>query len=255
MGQVFIKRHHKRIKRMGLFGRSRRQVFNPSPYDTRRRRRKLPRWFVLLVVGILIGSGGTLILQASYGPKRLTVLESQRLTDDLAAVTLDRQQLQADLTELQRQLDAGQSTAQQTIAQLRDDITALNERMQPLRDEVDLFTKALSAGVKFDPVGITGASFEQANGSEKLQYQVVLVQEDDQQPVYDGRIEVTFEGRYPNGRAGAVKALVLPFSLKHYEHLTGSIDMPNSLQASRATLRVYQADGNRALSSRTYQID
>ena len=240
---------------MGLFGRSRRQVFKPSPYDTRRRSRKLPRWFVLLVVGILTGSGGTLILQASYGPKRLTVLESQRLTDDLAAVTLERQQLQGDLTELQRQLETGKSSAEQTIVELRAEIRELNDRMQPLRNEVELFTKALTAGVKFDPIGITGASFEQKAGSDKLRYQVVLVQEDDQQPAYEGRIEVTFEGRYPNGRAGSVKALVQPFTLKHYQHLNGEIEIPNSLQATRATLRVYQAKGTRALSYRTYQVD
>lgn len=240
---------------MGLFGRSRRQVFKPSPYDTRRRGKKLPRWFILLVVGILIGSGGTLILQASYGPKRLTALESQRLTDDLAAVSLERQQLQADLTELQRQLETGKSDAQKTISELRAEISTLTERMQPLRDEVTLFTKALTAGVKFDPIGITGASFNQAPGSDKLQYQVVLVQKDDQQPAYEGRIEVTFEGRYPNGRAGSVKALVLPFTLKHYQHLSGSIEIPNALQAARATLRVYQADGNKALSYRTYTVE
>ena len=239
---------------MGLFGRSRRQVFKPSPYDTRRRRRKLPRWFVLLVVGILVGSGGTLILQASYGPKRLTVLESQRLTDDLAAVTLDRQQLQADLTELQRQLETGRTDAKQTIADLQQEIDRLENRMQPLRDEVELFKGALSAGVKFDPIGITGASFDQDKGSKSLRYQIVLVQEDDQQPAYEGRIEVTFEGRYPNGRAGAVKALVAPFTLKHYEILTGTIEMPNSLQATRATLRVYRAQGKRALSYRTYSV-
>ena len=240
---------------MGLFGRSRSRVFKPSPYDTRRRGRKLPRWFVLLVVGILIGSGGTLILQASYGPKRLTALESQKLTDDLASVTLDRQQLQADLTELQRQLSSGQTSAQQTIAELRTEIDTLNERLQPLRDEVEIFKGALTAGVKFDPIGITGASFEQEKGNPKLDYTVVLVQEDDQQPAYEGRIEVTFEGRYPNGRAGAVKALAMPFTLEQYEILNGSIEMPNSLQASRATLRVYRADGNRALSYRTFSVD
>ena len=243
------------IRHMGLFGRSGRQVFKPSPYETRRRSRKLPRWFILLVVGILIGSGGTLILQASYGPKRLTVLESQRLTDDLAAVSLERQQLQANVTELQRQLEAGKSGAQKTISDLSAEIAELKQRMQPLRDEVALFTKALSAGVKFDPVGITGVSFEQMQGNSQLQYQVVLVQENDQQPAYEGRIEVTFEGVYPNGRAGSVKGLVLPFTLQHYQHLNGSIEMPNLLQAARATLRVYSADGQRALSYRTYPVE
>ncbi|HEY7805362.1 MAG TPA: hypothetical protein VIC30_13150, partial [Orrella sp.] len=97
--------------------------------------------------------------------------------------------------------------------------------------------------------------FEQEKGGQKLDYTVVLVQEDDQKPAYEGRIEVTFEGRYPNGRAGAVKALVVPFTLEQYEILNGSIEMPNSLQASRATLRVYRADGNRALSYRTFSVD
>lgn len=240
---------------MGLFGRSSRQVFKPSPYDTRRRGRRLPRWFILLVVGILIGSGGTLILQASYGPKRLTLLESQKLTDNLAAVSLERQQLQSDLAELQRQLESGKSSAEKTIDELRAEIKQLNDQAQPLRDEVALFAKALTAGVKFDPIGIAAASFEQPQGSAQLRYQVVLAQQNDQLPAYNGRIEVTFEGRYPNGRSGSLKAIVVPFTLKHYQHLTGNIEMPNSLQAVRATLRVYPADGQRALTYRTYEVD
>ena len=239
---------------MGIFG-GRRQVFKPSPYDTRRRGRKLPRWLILLVVGILVGTGGTLIIQASYGPKRLTILESQKLTDDLAAVSLERQKLQADLSELQRELTSSKGQSSKTIQELQAQIDALNKRMQPLRDEVALFTKAISTGVKFDPIGITGASFIQAKNSDKLDYQILLVQEDDKQPVYNGRIEVTFEGRYPNGRAGGVKALVLPFELKHYRHLVGEISIPNGLSASRATLRVYTADGKRALSYRTYKVE
>ncbi len=240
---------------MGIFGRSRRQVFKPSPYDTRRRSRKLPRWFILLVIGVLVGSGGTLILQASYGPKRLTILESQKLTDDLAAVTLERQKLQADLTVLKRDLDSSKGDATKTIADLRSQIDVLNKRLQPLRDEVALFTKAISTGVAFDPIGITGARFVQAKGSDKLQYQILLVQADEKQPVYKGRAEVTFEGTYPNGRAGALKALTIPFELGHYQHLVGEIEIPNSLQAARATLRIYQGDGQRAVSYRTYRVD
>ncbi len=240
---------------MGIFGRSRRQVFKPSPYETSRRRRGLPRWFILLVIGILIGSGGTLMLQSSYGPKRLTVIESQRLTDDLTAVSLERQQLQTDVADLTRQLESRGKEAQQTIADLRDEITRLNQDVEPLRQDVERFTEAMTAGLQFDPIGITGARFVQAAGSDELTYHVLLVQEDADQPAYNGRIEVTFEGRYPNGRAGAVVALVAPFDLKHYQHLQGTVEMPNSLQAARATLRVYPADGQRALSFRTYQVD
>jgi len=240
---------------MGMFGGSRRQVFKPSPYDTRRRSKGLPRWFILLVVGILIGGGGVLILQASYGPKRLTMLESQRLTDELASLSLERQQLQAEVTGLQSRLKTTQGQADQSISELRNELSELQERVKPLRDEVSMFLKAITNNVKMDPIGISGASFVQASNSEKLDYHILVVQENEQQPKYDGRIEVTFEGRYPNGKSGAIKALVVPFSVGHYQHLSGELTFPNQFQATRATLRIYQADGNRALSYRTFSVD
>lgn len=240
---------------MGMFGGSRRQVFKPSPYDTRRRSKGLPRWFILLMVGILIGGGGVLILQASYGPKRLTMLESQRLTDELASVSLDRQQLQAEVTALQSRLKTARGQADQSINELKTELTELQQRVKPLRDEVSMFLKAITSNVQIDPVGISGASFVQPSRTEKLNYHILVVQESDQKPTYNGRIEVTFEGRYPNGKSGAIKALVAPFSVGHYQHLSGELTFPNQFQATRATLRIYQADGNRALSYRTFSVD
>lgn len=239
---------------MGMFGGSRRQVFKPSPYDTRRRSKGLPRWLTLLVIGILLGGGGVLMLQASYGPKRLTLIESQRLTDELASLSLERQQRQAEVTTLQSQLKTAQGQADQSINALEDDLSKLQQRVKPLQDEMTMFLKAITSNVKMDPVGISGASFVQPNVAETLDYHILVVQENDQQPTYDGRIEVTFEGRYPNGKSGAIKALVVPFSVGHYQHLSGELSLPNQFQAARATLRIYQGDGNRALSFRTFGV-
>ncbi len=239
---------------MGMFGQSRRQVFKPSPYDTRRRSKGLPRWFILLLLGILIGGGGVLILQASYGPKRLSMMESQQLTDQLASITLERQQLQSKLTTLESELQTTQNLANESADVLKAEIAALKGRVEPLREEVDMFLDAITSNVTFDPVGISGARFTQTSGVATLDYRVLIVQEDDQQPVYDGRIEVTFEGRYPNGKSGAIKALVEPFSVGHYQQLSGTVEFPNQFQATRATLRIYQAEGERALSYRTFKV-
>jgi hypothetical protein len=239
---------------MGIFGGSRRQVFKPSPYDTRRRPRRLPRWFILLVVGILIGGGGILILQASYGPKRLTINESQKLTDELAAISFERQQLQTRLTSLERQLEAEQSQAAQSLSSLKSEIAELTDRLKPTRDELSLFTQAATVGVKFDPIGIVSARFTQPRGSETLSYHVLLMQANDSTPPYAGRIEVTFEGRYPNGRAGAIKGLVTPIELGHYEHLVGEVPFPDGFVAIRATLRIFQGESTRALSFRTFEV-
>jgi len=239
---------------MGIFGRSRNQVFRPSPYDNKRRTRRLPRWFILLTMGIVFGAGGVLILQASYGPKRLTIQESQKLTDDLAALTLEKQQLQSSLSEAERTLNTEREQAKQQIAKLESDLQKLNARLKPLNDEVSLFTNVLASNIKFDPIGIAAATFQQVKGQDTLKYHILLLQENDKKPTYAGRIEVTFEGRYPNGRAGAVTALVLPFNLDYYEHMVGQVDMPKGFTASRATLRVYRADGQKALTYRTYSV-
>jgi len=239
---------------MGIFGGSRRHVFKPSPYETRRRSRRLPRWFVLLVVGILLGGGGVLILQASYGPKRLTIAESQALTDSLAAVSLERQQLQSKVTALERDLKNDKFQAEQNIESLKKSVDELTTQLKPVRDEVSLFMQAATTNLSFDPIGVSSVSLVQPRNSAKLAYHVLLVQKDAKEPVFDGRIEVTFEGRYPNGRAGAIRALVVPVKLGHYQHIIGDVELPNGFQADRGTLRVFQGESTRALSFRTFNV-
>lgn len=240
---------------MAMLGGSRRHVFKPSPYETRRRSRRLPRWLILLIIGILLGGGGVLILQTSYGPKRLTVVESQALTENLASLTLERQQLQGKLTALERDLASQKAQAEQTIGTLNRTVTELNARLQPLRDEVALFAKTAFANVKFDPIAIATASLTQQRGGADLAYHVLLAQKDDKVPTFDGRLELTLEGQYPNGRAGSVRALVQPFKLGHYQHLVGQVELPNGFQAERGTLRVFQGESQRALGFRTFPVD
>jgi hypothetical protein len=239
---------------MGIFGGSRGHVFKPSPYETRRRSRRLPRWFVLLVVGILLGGGGVLILQASYGPKRLTIAESQTLTDSLAAVSLERQQLQTKVTALERDLKNDRFQSEKNIESLKKSVEDLTTQLKPVRDEVALFMQAATTNLAFDPIGLSSVSLVQPRNSGVLAYHILLVQKDAKEPVFDGRIEVTFEGRYPNGRAGSIRALVAPIKLGHYQHLIGNVELPNGFQADRGTLRVFQGESTRALSFRTFNV-
>jgi hypothetical protein len=207
-----------------------------------------------LVVGILLGGGGVLILQASYGPKRLTIAESQALTDSLAAVSLERQQLQSKVTALERDLKNDKFQAEQNIESLKKSVDELTTQLKPVRDEVSLFMQAATTNLSFDPIGVSSVSLVQPRNSAKLAYHVLLVQKDAKEPVFDGRIEVTFEGRYPNGRAGAIRALVVPVKLGHYQHIIGDVELPNGFQADRGTLRVFQGESTRALSFRTFNV-
>jgi len=93
---------------MGMFGEPRRQVFKPSIYQPGRRRR-LPRWLVLLCIGVAAGAGGVVFLQTNYGPPHLSTEQSEQVRSELNAATLERQRLQAQIDDLQRQLEASRA--------------------------------------------------------------------------------------------------------------------------------------------------
>ena len=61
-----------------MFGRSQRAVFKPSVYQPGQRTRRMPRWLVLLLVGIALGAGGVLF------PADLEKLENPDLLKFLA---------------------------------------------------------------------------------------------------------------------------------------------------------------------------
>lgn len=121
------------------FGRSQRQVFKPSVYQPGKRTRRMPRWLVLLLVGIALGAGGVLFLQTNYGPQRLTVEQSEQLHTELSAANLERQRLQTQLDEAIGQRDANKSTHEQ----LTTDLAQARTRIDTLNQELLLFQDAM----------------------------------------------------------------------------------------------------------------
>jgi hypothetical protein len=91
---------------MGMLGQSGRPVFKPSVYQPGRHNRRLPRGLGLLFIGILLGAGGVLFLQTNYAPPRLSAEQSEQVRSELNAATLERQRMQTQIDDLQRQLEA-----------------------------------------------------------------------------------------------------------------------------------------------------
>ena len=86
-----------------------RTSFKPIPYQRTNHRRTIPAWMIILVVGILLGGSGVLFLQTSYGPKRLSSTDAQKLTDELTSSNIERQRLQTELDELKTTLEAAKT--------------------------------------------------------------------------------------------------------------------------------------------------
>ena len=118
---------------MALFSSSKRPVFKPSPYETGKRRHRMPRWLAQMLFGAIIGAAGWYFLQNSYGPKRLTVTESQQLTQELNAARLEAQRLRDELDALNSEHSSVRTDAEQWQARANR-AEALSG---PLQQEID----------------------------------------------------------------------------------------------------------------------
>src|SRR5689334_6409085 len=80
----------------------------PIPFDpygsSRRKRRGVPRWAVLLVLGIALGAGGVILVQERYLPPRLSADASTRLRESYQRADAERQRLQTELDATSRRL-------------------------------------------------------------------------------------------------------------------------------------------------------
>jgi hypothetical protein len=92
-----------------MFGNSRPVVFNP--YKKRRSIWRLPRWLVLLLVGIILGAAGVITVQQRYLPPRLSAEASERLTRALEMSDNERLRLAGELGKVTTQLESSVTDA------------------------------------------------------------------------------------------------------------------------------------------------
>jgi hypothetical protein len=233
---------------MALFGSSKRNVFRPTPYGNTRRRRRIPRWLMLILTGIVLGSGGLLFLQKSYGPPRLTVEQSEQLQYDLNSSNLDKQRLQSELGQTTRELNEIKSSqASQTsgLKQAQEQVTKLN-------NDIQLFARAMPPDPRGTSPGIRAADFSNANG--QLNYQILIMQDDAKSAPFQGEMELVVTGRYTNGRNDNVTLPPVAVSVQHYNHIHGSADLPEGFTARQVTIRITNSETKKLSATRILRI-
>ncbi|CFN66193.1 inner membrane protein [Bordetella pertussis] len=214
------------------FGRSQRQVFKPSVYQPGKRTRRMPRWLVLLLVGIALGAGGVLFLQTNYGPQRLTVEQSEQLHTELSAANLERQRLQTQLDEAIGQRDANKFTHEQ----LTTDLAQARTRIDTLNQELLLFQDAMPPDPRGGDIGVRSAVFKRQPG--QLSYQVLIMRENHAGPAFKGNVTLAIEGNYANGRRGTLTPDPLALDLQRYNNTQGVLPLPDGFTPRSVTIRV-----------------
>ncbi len=227
---------------MALFGSSKRNVFRPTPYGSTRRRRRIPRWLVLILTGIVLGAGGLLFLQKSYGPPRLTVEQSEQLQYDLNSSNLDKQRLQSELGQRTRELK--ELTASQTSQ--ASELKQAQEQIAKLNHDIQLFARAMPADPRGTSPGIRAADFSNANG--QLDYRILIMQDDAKSAPFQGEMALVVSGRYANGRNDNITLPPVDVSVQHYNHIHGSAALPEGFTARQVTIRITN-DATKKLSA------
>ncbi|KDC02046.1 hypothetical protein AZ18_4273 [Bordetella bronchiseptica D993] len=192
----------------------------------------MPRWLVLLLVGIVLGAGGVLFLQTNYGPQRLTVEQSEQLHTELSAANLERQRLQTQLDEAIGQRDANKSTHEQ----LTTDLAQARTRIDTLNQELLLFQDAMPPDPRGGDIGVRSAVFKRQPG--QLSYQVLIMRENHAGPAFKGNVTLAIEGNYANGRRGTLTPDPLALDLQRYNNTQGVLPLPDGFTPRSVTIRV-----------------
>ncbi|GAB1577724.1 membrane protein [Bordetella petrii] len=217
---------------MGMFGRSQRPAFKPSVYQPGKRTRRMPRWLVLLLIGIGLGAGGVLFLQANYGPPRLTAEQSEQLQSELNAANLDRQRLRTQLEEATKQRDSNQASN----TQLTTDLAQARSRIQELTQEFQVFQDAVPPDPRGTDIGVRSGSFSRDPG--KLDYQVLLMRDKADAPTFKGTLHLAVQGVYRNGRSGTIELDPIEVSLGRYQVAQGTAEMPEGFTPRSVRIQV-----------------
>jgi len=230
-----------------MFGSSKRQAFRPTAYG-HSRRRGIPRWLVLLLTGIVLGAGGLLFLQKSYGPIRLTVEQSEQLHYDLNSANMDKQRLQTQLNQHAQELKETTGRIQSQDAELQKRQAEIDR----LSSDIALFVETAPADPRGTSPGIRAVSFSFAEG--QLDYHILVMQDADKAEPYSGVVTLTAAGRYSNGRNANEELTPFPISLERYTHLQGTVEVPEGFTPREVTIQIRPEGSDRVSAMRIIRV-
>ena len=228
-----------------MFGSSKPIPFDP--YRRRRSRRGIPRWLVLVLLGIALGAGAVFVVQERYLPPRLTAEASARLRDAFERADGERQRLQSELTaaseRLRGMLDENK--------RLQADAAARNETVKHQREDIASLVAALPPDPRGTPVAVRAARFE-VQGSA-LAYNVVLSRDRAGASPLGGVVQFVVAGA--SGRGDDTVTLgPVPVSIGLYDTVRGTLPLPQGFKPRRATIHVLDKVGGRLMGMRVINV-
>lgn len=229
-----------------MFGQSRSIPFDP--YGRRRSRWRMPRWLVLLLVGIAIGAGGLFVAQERYLPPRLSVADSAELRAGYDTAETARARLTSQLAEATKRLDAALADKKKAT----DESSASRASAEALRADLGAVVASLPPDPRGGTVEIRAARF--ATKGTALSYDVLLTRDRGATRPLNGSLLLTVAGLSARGVPASFAAPPAPVSIAGYEMARGSVALPEGFKPSQVTVQVLDRAGGKALGMRVMLV-
>lgn len=228
-------------------------MFKPVPFEPagyRRSRAGLPRWLVLLLVGLAAGAGGVLYVQANHLPPRLSAADSERLRGTLERTEVEQQRLTAELAATKRQLA-------ETIAQKEAAATEYSESsstIERLRRDIAALVAALPPDPRGGSVAVRGGDVSVRGG--KLEWELVLSRAAPPGGTpLAGVLQLAVIGQTARDVEGRVALAPIPLKLGAHEVLRGSAALPEGFRPRQTSIQVLDRPGGSQLGMRVLLVD
>jgi hypothetical protein len=229
-----------------MFGRRQPVLFNS--YGSRRRRRLVPRWLLLMLLGLVIGAAAVIFVQERYLPPRLSADASAQLRDSFERADAERVRLQIDLAETTKRLDSALAERKTLAA----DLGSSNDTAKRLREDVAALMAALPPDPRSGPVSIRAARFAVDGGA--LAYDVVLSRDRTNGKPLGGVMQLVVSGQVGKGSEERIALEPVPISVGSYESVRGSLPLPQGFRPQQTTIQVLDRVGGKLLGMRVMYV-
>jgi hypothetical protein len=217
-------------------------------YGRRRSRWHLPRWLVLLVLGIVLGAAAVIVAQERYLPPRLSAQDSAALRASFEQADAERTRLKADLAATTTRLDAALAENKGQAAEL----ATSRATVDGLRADLATAVAALPPDPRGGTVEVRAARFAVRGGA--LAYDVVLSRGQSGAKPMAGVMQLTVTGDSARGSETSVPLKPVTVSIGSHEVLSGSVALPEGLRPRQTTIQVLDRVGGRSLGMRVVLV-
>ena len=228
-----------------MFGSSRSTTF--LSYDKRRRRR-VPRWLMLLLFGIAVGAGGLYVVQERYLPQRLSAAASAELRGAFESADAARTRLAGELAQTTARL----TTALAEKKSLTDALAARSASVETLRSDLVAVVSALPPDPRGGPVEIRAARFVVQGAT--LAYEVLLTRERGGAKPLAGVVQLAIVGDSSRGASATFSAPAEAVTIGAQQMLRGSVALPAGFRPREVTVQVVDRAGGRSLGRRVLRV-